>query len=927
MARHLRLLAVLFGCLGTLGACDRAPATEPDQGAEREEDDDSEDFDQLPTTSNVDVLGTDLAVDLAPNACQTGLASAGSNALCASCACGRCESEAEGCAGDTACSAAVACMHASGCSGMQCYCGTSPFGCLFGATGACKAEFEKAAGKTGESNVSSALTNASSALGRAAALQTCTRGQKKCNVACSPDSEACSFHDDSCIQRYCDADPVLEAKRAESARSEATPLITQVSVNGKAAWTTGSSAAPVLKTGDRVTLDGQGFGAGTDVDFSKLLLGHTRILESDLFMYEQVLNISTQVHHETSKTHSTWPKDILSWSDTRIEFRVPSHASRGPIMVQVQKRTGANGSLLRPGELHAVLDTQQLRVEDPAFKYRCDVVSTLSAARVSNRIPVSVDNSGLVGLVKKGREIFWSYDYNIGLAHALRGLDWTAMFAGKTKDPITGQTADPRLLFGAYPTVAGEVPDEAIKDVYFDPYPMKSPIPGFLTLGAQNAKGNTSSSGYVGYRYAEMVNPYTGPGKWIGFNCASCHSYRISYENAPGQQITRVIPGLPNPRWSMKWSLLGNFKGVVADEPGPLWAQGTQRIDKTTIAYAMPPGTGEHNLIRINGEGSHTDNDYDFSPIAIPNVTYYLPIRRSLGHTESYVGFEGSYIHSEEPDGAMGSMDAASLKALTAYMGQLDANDDDLRSVGLYRWLKYKKLSALHGVKSEGEFVQKGARSFPALATRLDQGKQTFVERCASCHGDGTGSFSNERMIPLSQVGRFFEPTIYQKEVQSIRATFLRDLYFTQHRGLLSDGHVRNIEELVHPDRCREGSDLYKRYYTIHPPTAFMPAAGPDFPATLPNENARGDVFRVIRSDVSSDVGKQRNAHVERYRYFSKVPWDPTAYYWDFQKMRKEYGPWEIGSAEPIGMPAAPHPWCAANAGEMDDLVLYLMSL
>ena len=44
---------------------------------------------------------------------------------------------------------------------------------------------------------------------------------------------------------------------------------------------------------------------------------------------------------------------------------------------------------------------------------------------------------------------------------------------------------------------------------------------------------------------------------------------------------------------------------------------------------------------------------------------------------------------------------------------------------------------------------------------------------------------------------RFFAPTDYQKERQAISTTWLRDLYFVQHRGLLSDGHVRNLEDLV----------------------------------------------------------------------------------------------------------------------------------
>ncbi len=35
----------------------------------------------------------------------------------------------------------------------------------------------------------------------------------------------------------------------------------------------------------------------------------------------------------------------------------------------------------------------------------------------------------------------------------------------------------------------------------------------------------------------------------------------------------------------------------------------------------------------------------------------------------------------------------------------------------------------------------------------------------------------------------------------------------------------------------------------------------------------------------------------------------------------------ELGSAAPIGMPAAPHPWCAGSQEEIPDLLLFLMTL
>ncbi|HEY6878780.1 MAG TPA: hypothetical protein VI299_12210, partial [Polyangiales bacterium] len=687
----------------------------------------------------------------------------------------------------------------------------------------------------------------------------------------------------------CAHDGAREAERAASAAHSETPHIARVLVNGQLAWSDDRTEGVKIAAGDTVVLEGTGFGAGPDIDFSKLLVGNVRVLETDLVMYEQKLDIARQVSSETRELRGQWPKDIASWSDTRIEFKVPGHVVRGPIEVQVQKRLGANESYVVPGQPHQVIDTQTLRIVDPSFSHACDVVSTLSDAAGSNEVPATVDNPGLGALVQKGREIFWSYDYNIGLTHSLRGLNWTDILAKKTMDPITGSIADPAALFGAVPSVRGEVPDAALDEVRFDPYPQKNPIPGFLlVLSEQKTAGNTRDSGYVGYRYAESTNPYSGDGSWVGFNCGSCHGYRVSWESAPGQTTTKVIGGMPNPRWSMKWAVLGGkFKGVIGDEPGPIWDPEVKKVDKTPLIYAVPHGHGEHDLVRFHGEGSMTDNDYGFAPIAIPNVTYYLPIRRSLSHSESYVGFEGSYIHAEEPDGALGSMDPDSLKALTAYMGQLDQDDAALRAVGVYRWLKFKG----EGVPvSEGEFVQRGVRDFPKVAARLDAGAKIFAQRCGSCHSDRVDQFTSERMIPLHEAGRFFEPTVYHRELQSLRVSFLRNVYWVQHRGLLSDGHVRNAEELVHPDRCREGSDLYNRYYTLHEPTD-LPPAGPDFPALLPHENARGDVFRVLRGTDGSETSTARNTFIERYRYFSQVPWDHEHYYWDYQKMRREYGP------------------------------------
>jgi hypothetical protein len=877
------------------------------------------------------------ALSPAAAACVAAATATGDTTVCGSCECGSCTAETKACyasgdpAKDALCEALVACERKNGCTGDACYCGGSLI-CDTLPYGPCIKQINAAMGGSGIAKLRAVRQAASpmSPLVRGEALVGCSNQQ--CAIPCAPASSTCSVANDlACQDRICTLDAAREQQRAASAAIAANPVITQIAVNGAVVWQAGQTTAPSLQPGQTVTLTGSGFGKGPDIDFSKLMIGNEHVLETDLTMYNQLLDIIAQVNYEINLVRSTWGKDIQSWTDSQIVFRVPVHAKPGAqaLQIQVQKRLPANDSLLRPGEKHLVVNAQTLRIKDTSFQHTCDVVSGVGPAVASAPITVNVTNSSYANLVSLGEKIYWSYDYNLGLAHHLRKMDWPKVLSGGATDPMTGQPADPLALFGAYPTVRGEVPDAAIDDVWFTPYPMQNPIPGFLLVTPQYTLGNTRGTGWAGFRYAVSSDPYAGPGEWIGFNCASCHGAKVTYEKSPGNTITRIQPGLPNPVWSMKWAVLGEFEGIKGTEPGPRWSPGSSAIDKTSLLYAVPQGAGEHTLVRMNGEGSSTDNDYQFSPIAIPNVTHYLGIRRSLSHTESYVGFEGSYIHSQEPDGAMGAMDAANLQALTAYMSTLDKNDDELRRVGMYRWLKDRGLLASEvGDVGEGAFVQAGWSSYPALQARIDSGKAIFEQRCGSCHSDRIGENTTETMVRLDQVGRFFAPTIYQKQVQSIRATFLRDLYWTQHRGLLSDGHVRNLQDLVDSARCTPGSALYDQYYTLHAPQD-PGSPGPDFPAPVPSWNRRGDVFRipVAPSSAPGDAGDQRNEFVERHRYFTRVAWDPDYYYWDYQKMRAEYGPAELGTAEPIGMPAAPHPWCAEPGDSVDDLLHYLLTL
>ena len=101
-----------------------------------------------------------------------------------------------------------------------------------------------------------------------------------------PDSEGqCSF------------DSLRESERAASAASFGTPEITSMAVNGSVVWDKAAPPAtpPSLQPGDVVTLSGTNLGNGPDTDFTKIMIGNTRVLETDLVMYKQKLDIADQV--------------------------------------------------------------------------------------------------------------------------------------------------------------------------------------------------------------------------------------------------------------------------------------------------------------------------------------------------------------------------------------------------------------------------------------------------------------------------------------------------------------------------------------------------------------------------------------------------------------------------------------------------------
>jgi hypothetical protein len=635
-------------------------------------------------------------------------------------------------------------------------------------------------------------------------------------------------------------------------------------------------------------------------------------------------------------------------------------------------------------------------------------------------------------------------------------------------DRSTGEGIRPYTSFGAIPLLpeAGAerlvVPSVVYGSQKFGgptPYPiaMALRLPFVQALSG----GQTTPTGWAGYVYAEAANPIPGQGRsgqWIGFDCAACHAARVTYAYEPGgKRISRIFNGIPNPDWKSTFlALSGRTFGLSLEEELPLdfirydYPAGTQKrlearwgvrglhflqalglinrqhvaadlrllskepVDKTLLIYNIPPGATESSLFVPTADPGDYANDYFFSPQVIPVITNHTPLRRALSRSELIDGFEGAYLHGEEPEGARGPMSSRALQDLTLYTSTLHQEDELLRRIGMYRWLAYKGLTNLLAnaggqVVNEGSFVSLGyppealttpagfpplpapksglgtmrdaaiaensaeraladpfAKEFPSLAGRVVQGAQLFKGSCARCHSPGNaGLWTNEDMHPISAAGgseptgRFFSPTVWQRETQSIRTAILENLFWVQQRGLLSDGHIvgnapdnmDGLDLLVRPDRCKapvdadgsvdlaHASDLYKRLYTIHQGADHsfrIPGAGMRFALYTRFGEKTGVEQQILAPKTERTVTAAEARFVERQAYFAKR--DDGYYYWDYQKMRREYGILEFGldpkdphnAARIGGLPAAPHPWClppGASQTDIDDLVMFLLTL
>jgi hypothetical protein len=207
--------------------------------------------------------------------------------------------------------------------------------------------------------------------------------------------------------------------------------------------------------------------------------------------------------------------------------------------------------------------------------------------------------------------------------------------------------------------------------------------------------------------------------------------------------------------------------------------------------------------------------------------------------------------------------------------------------------------------------VDSAVATFPALASKVEQGRRVFQRDCASCHQTNFGTYTDETLFAFTDVGTYFSPSLWNRQAGGIRTAMLRDLYWTQGRGLLHDGHVRSsdadrvdsAEMLLDPNRCVEGSDLYKQLYTI---------------------NAQS--FRVPKGTAEQEAATRQQAYFVDWPNGAGAGDEERYLYWDYQSMRTSFGPRELGTAtKPL--PMSPHPWCARTNEDLDALLHYVFTL
>jgi mono/diheme cytochrome c family protein len=701
---------------------------------------------------------------------------------------------------------------------------------------------------------------------------------------------------------------VLSAAALPVCAAEPCPVVERVTVNDKVVWEL-RDGKPVGRAegrpGDLVVIEGRHFGPDATQNFSQATINRAAPLKADIVFHRYRVDLARLKQYADYDTpQDPAPRELLAWTDTRIEFRIPQYATSGPLVVTRQPVIGKRRSFVDGGDV-AYEPEYVTKSKDP--KAGVPKVTVRELGRPVDSDPVAFTVLGQEENIRKGRDLFWYWPqysqvgYSIMDSRLDKLLDetWTdvdGVSPGARRgkwSPVPDLAVYGWLHFTTMGPKGNNYdgrrnpdrgPAAPVEPVVFE-NAYRNIVYPFLQSGPDRLPRMTIKSeatDWVGIVETEFNNALDGRiSKAPGVSCATCHVTLV-----PGPRGGELVAGLANYRIDFHAA----FQHTRANLAGGK--------DRRRIFQSYGPGV-------LDFTSAHED-DAIYNPVSIGSHFGREALQRL-----STAGLEGSIHHRNNMayihHGGLGRPTPEQSVALQTYLNSLQAELETLRPLGLYRHLEARASDpkapyAAATVRSvtDAEFVKVPPAEYPAkfpeLAAEYAAGREVFQRRCASCHTPSLGLYTSQQIIPLTRIGTYLPPSDRMIKTQGIRVAPLTHLYLRGQGGYLHDNHIKSLDDQLDPERGEPGSTLYRKYYETGPHT------------------------RRIKA-----VTEEQKKAADELNYFSPTREDGWYRVYDYQLLRKTFGVAEYGKA--VGLPEVPHPFFVEDPDERRRLILYLNSL
>jgi hypothetical protein len=715
----------------------------------------------------------------------------------------------------------------------------------------------------------------------------------------------------------------LAASAASVAR--AGPVIEKVSVNGTLVYHREGDAVLLDKAegrpGDTVLIEGRGFGPDAREHFSTVTINFAAPLKADIDFHRHRINVAKLKQYADHGTVTDrLPRELLAWSDSRIEFLIPRHANSGKLIVTVQEALGLRKSLVGDGP---VTYEPEYVVRGKDEKEALPRMTVREVGRPVDSRPVNFKVLGQEETVRKGRDLFFFWPQYSNVAYALmdgklpeklerpwelKEEGWLHWTTGLKRKVYRGADI-PKAGFG-----------EPGHEVVFEDAERQIIFP-LLMAGPDKLPKVTirsAATDWLGIVDAEFNNCLDGKiTRAPGVTCAACHTTQLSYYKSTGVRdwTNEVVAGLPNPKMDFHRTLRAIKQNTGTTESGA--------ADRRPIVDSYGPGV-------LDFTSAHED-DGIYNPVTVGNHYGREALQRL-----STAGLEGSVHHRNNMayihHGGIGKPSLEQSVALQAYINSLNSDGERLRRIGLYDFLvspdparDYARpyVNAVAGATLEEFLAVDPAdypKRFPALAGELDKGRRVFRDNCIRCHAPSLGLYTNQDIIPFDRIGTYLPPSDRMLKTQGIRVSPLTHIRFRGRAGFLHDNHIRSLEDQLDPARGEVGSALYNGYY------------GPDAPrrrrivATTPEQVRALDALNYFTEVADRNPAKDKRWVDQSYDGPPRGPRQGAkAKAYDYAKFRETFGVAEYGRHIPL--PPVPHPFFVKDPEDRAALILFLNSL